>query len=180
MSTAFTRRRESREIKKNKQKKRHWSVWKMSSLYALANIGYPFMLTNGGKDYSDWSDILILPVEKQKRLMGCCRKPETRHLWTEGLGPAPVTNMKRNMGAGEKERVKQRERERDMAVVERWKGKKDKSNMLVATAKNNNDFLKYWYSYTKCEHSEQWTQVTIHFLCMPLTLTIKRQTNIKC
>ncbi len=141
----------------------------MSSLYALANIGYPFMLTNGGKDYSDWSDILILPVEKQKRLMGCCRKPETRHLWTEGLGPAPVTNMKRNMGAGEKERVKQRERERDMAVVERWKGKKDKSKYVGGYSEKQQWLFKILIIHTQSVNTEQWTQVTIHFLCMPLT-----------
>lgn len=101
----------------------------MSGLYALANIGYPFMLTNGGKDDSDWSYILILPVEKQKRLMGCCRKPETRHLWTEGLGPAPVTNMKRNMGAGEKESETERERKRYGSGGE-MKRKKDKSKYV--------------------------------------------------
>lgn len=66
MSTAFTRRRESREIQTNKNK---------TQKGLLANIGAPFMLMKEGEGDSDWSDTLILPVEKQRQLMGCCMKP---------------------------------------------------------------------------------------------------------
>ncbi len=92
--------------------------------------------------------ILILPVEKQKQLMGCCRKPETRHLWTGGLGPAPVTNMKRNMGAGEKER----DTEREKKLWQWWRDEKKKRHVKICWKLQKQWLSNTDHSYTKCEH----------------------------
>jgi len=75
-------------------------------------------------------------------------------------------NMKRNMGVGEKMREKQREKE----IWQWWrnekKRKKAKSKHVGGTVKTKNDF-QILTIHTQNVNTEQCTQVTIHFLCMP-------------
>lgn len=160
MSTAFTRRTESREIQTNKNK---------TQKGLLANIEAPFMLMKGGKviliGQTHWSYLL-------RSRSGCWSAAGNRRHGTCRLrdGDLHLLRIWRGIWRQARKWERNRERKRYGSGGEvKKKKKKTKSKHVGGYSKNKKLLSNTYHSYTKCEHSEQCTQITIHLLCMPLT-----------
>lgn len=170
MSTAFTRRRESREIQTNKNK---------TQKGFLANIGAPFMLMKGGKviliGQTHWSYLL--------RSSGSWWGAAGNHrhgTWRLRDGDLHLLRIWSGIWGQARKWERNRERKRYGSGGGMKRNKKTSQNMLVATAKTKNDF-QILTVHTQNVNTLSNAIRSLFTFCVCLShLTIKQQTNTRC
>lgn len=172
MSTAFTRRRESREIQTNKNK---------TQKGLLANIEAPFMLMKGGKviliGQTHWSYLL-------RSRSGCWSAAGNRRHGTCRLRDGDLHLLRIWRGIWRQARKWERNRERKRygsgGEVKKKKKKRQSQNMLVATVKTKN-YFQILTIHTQNVNTPSNALRSLFTFCVCLShLTIKQQTNIRC